>query len=161
MSIIGHGTAGQGLRQPESAPFDPVAGDLIGLKADNGLCITDYQQGQFYPPVAHYLTDDSALFAWCAEVGCDETINDLEKRVEQSQWQTIQLRDLFAAATLIGEFAGNRGTASAVTFAYTIADQMLKVREIDDRKPTSAERKATERVANKIINQMKGFDHGF
>ena len=125
MSIIGHGTAGQGLRQPESAPFDPVAGDLVGLKADNGLCITDYQQGQFYPPVTHYLTDDSALFAWCAEAGCDETINDLEKQVEQSQWQTIQLRDLFAIATLIGEFAGNRGTASAVTFAYTIADHTV------------------------------------
>lgn len=134
--------------------------ELIGLKADNGLCITDYQQGRFYPPVTHYLTDDSALSERYAGAGCDETIRDLEKQVEQLQRQTIQLRDLFAVAAL---FAGNRGTASepAVTVAYTIADQMLKAREIDDRKPTSAERTATERVANKIINQMKGFDHGF
>lgn len=139
---------------------NPPAGDqfdLIGLKADNRLCRTDYQQGRFYPPVTHYLTDDSALFERHG-AGCDESINELAKQLEQLQRQIIQLRDLLAVAEL---FAGKRDTAPAATVACTIADQMLKAREIDDRKPTSAERKATERVANKIINQMKGFDHGF
>ena len=145
---------------------NPPAGnqfDLIGLNTDNALCITDYQQGSFYPPVTHYLPDDSGLFDRYAKAACDETINDLENQLEQFQSQTIQLRDLFAIAALMGEFVCKRGTAiePAVNFAYTMADKMLKAREADDRKPTPADRKATERVANKIINRMKGFDHGF
>ncbi len=137
--------------------------DLIGLNSESGLCITDYQQGNFYPRVTHYLVEDTASFDGYAQAACNETINDLEKQLEQFQSQTIQLRDLFAIAALVGEFTCNRGTAiePAVNFAYTIADKMLRAREADDRKPTSADRKATERVANNIINQMKGFDHGF
>ena len=137
--------------------------DLIGLNPDSGLCITDYQQGNFYPQVSHYLIEDTAPFDHYAQAACDETINDLEKQLEYFQSQSIQLRDLFAIAALMGEFTCNRGTAieAAVNFAYTIADKMLIAREPDDRKPTPADRKATERVANKIINQMKGFDNGF
>lgn len=148
---------------PASTPPAADEIDLIGLNPDSGLCITDYQQGTFYPRVTHYLIEDTASFDQYAQAGCDETINDLEKQLEHFQSQSIQLRDLFAIAALMGEFACNRGTAiePAVNFAYTIADKMLMAREADDRKPTSADRKATERVANKIINQMKGFDHGF
>ncbi len=135
--------------------------DLIGITTDNTLCVTDYQQGSFYPPVTCYLPNDNLLGRY-AQAACDEVISDLEKQVEQFQKQTIQLRDLFAIASLVGEFAANRGTTieQAVTFSYAIADRMLKAREADDRKPTPADRKATERVANKIINQMKGFDNG-
>ena len=136
--------------------------DLVGLNSDNGLCITDYQQGNFYPRVSHYLVEDKAPFDQYAQASCDETINDLEIQLEKLQNQTIQLRDLFAIATLMAEFSCNRGTAieAAVNFAYTIADKMLQVRKTDDSKPTSMDRKATERVANQIINQMKGFDRG-
>ena len=145
---------------------NPPAGnqfDLIGLNTDNALCITDYQQGNFYPQVSHYLVEDTDSFDLYAQAACDETINDLENQLEQFQSQTIQLRDLFAIAALMGEFVCKRGAAiePAVNFAYTIADKMIKAREADDRKPTTADRKATERVANKIINRMKGFDHGF
>ncbi|WP_163369591.1 hypothetical protein [Endozoicomonas acroporae] len=148
---------------PASTPPAADQIDLIGLNSESGLCITDYQQGNFYPRVTHYLIEDTAPFEQYAQAACDETINDLEKQLEQFQNQTIQLRDLFAIAALMAEFTCNRGSAiePAVNFAYTIADKMLMAREADDRKPTTADRKATERVANKIINQMKGFDNGF
>ena len=137
--------------------------DLIGLNSENGLCITDYQQGNFYPRVTHYLVEDTASFDGYAQAACNETINDLEKQLEKYQNQSIQLRDLFAIAALMAEFSCNRGTAiePAVDFAYTIADKMLQVRKPGDGIPTTMDRKATERVANQIINQMKGFDRGF
>lgn len=74
--------------------------DLIGLSSISGLCITDYQQGNFYPQVSHYLVEDTDSFGQYAQAACDETINDLEKQLEQFQSQTIQLRDLFAIAAL-------------------------------------------------------------
>lgn len=137
--------------------------DLVGFNGDSGLCITDYQQGNFYPQVSHYLIEDTASFDQYAQAACDETINDLENQLEQFKSQSIQLRDLFAIAALMGEFTCNRGTAiePAVNFAYSIADKMLQVRKTSDGIPTTTDRKATERVANQIINQMKGFDRGF
>ena len=118
---------------------NPPAGnqfDLIGLNTDNALCITDYQQGSFYPPVTCYLPNDDILFGRYAQAACDETINDLENQLEQFQSQTIQLRDLFAIAALVGEFAANRGTTieQAVTFSYAVADKMIKAREADHEK---------------------------
>ena len=108
--------------------------DLVGLNAENSLCITDYQEGKFYPPVTHYLIADAAPFDRYAQASCNETINDLEKQLERHQNQTIQLRDLFAATALMAEFLCNRGTAiePAVKFAYTIADKMLQAREQQD-----------------------------
>ena len=46
------------------------------------------------------------------------------------QNQTIELRDLFAIAALVGEFASHRGATveQAVSFSYAVADQMLKAR---------------------------------
>ena len=110
--------------------------DLIGLNTNNGLCITDYQQGNFYPQVSHYLIEDAASFDQYAQAACDETINELESQLEQFQSQTIQLRDLFAIAALVGEFAANRGTTieQAVTFSYAVADKMIKAREADHEK---------------------------
>lgn len=136
--------------------------DLVGLNSESELCITDYQQGNFYPQVSHYLIEDTAPFDQYAQAACNETINDLENQLAQFQNQSIQLRDLFAIAALMAEFSCNRGSAiePAVNFAYTIADKMLQARKADDSKPTSMDRKTTERVANQIINQMKGFDNG-
>ena len=118
---------------------NPPAGnqfDLIGLNTDNALCITDYQQGSFYPPVTCYLPNDNILFGRYAQATCNETINELENQLEQFQSQTIQLRDLFAIAALVGEFAANRGTTieQAVTFSYAVADKMIKAREADHEK---------------------------
>ena len=118
---------------------NPPAGnqfDLIGLNTDNALCITDYQQGSFYPPVTCYLPNDNILFGRYAQAACNETINELENQLEQFQSQTIQLRDLFAIAALVGEFAANRGTTieQAVTFSYAVADKMIKAREADHEK---------------------------
>lgn len=118
---------------------NPPAGnqfDLIGLNTNNALCITDYQLGNFYPPVTHYLIDDNDRFDRYAKAACDETINHLEQQLEQLQNQTIQLRDLFATAALIGEFSANRGTTieQAVNFAYAVADKMIKTREADHEK---------------------------
>ncbi|WP_419533739.1 hypothetical protein [Endozoicomonas sp.] len=137
--------------------------DLVGINENSELCITDYQQGNFYPQVSHYLIEDTSSFDQYAQAACHETINDLENQLAQFQSQSIQLRDLFAIAALMAEFACNRGTGiePAVNFAYTIADKMLQVRKSGDGKPTTMDRKATERVANQIINQMKGFDRGF
>ncbi|WP_419833094.1 hypothetical protein [Endozoicomonas atrinae] len=148
---------------PASTPPAGDQIDLIGLNPDSGLCITDYQQGNFYPQVSHYLIEDTDSFDQYAQAACHETINDLENQLAQFQNQSIQLRDLFAIAALMAEFACNRGTGiePAVNFAYTIADKMLQVRTPSDEIPTTMDRKATERVANQIINQMKGFDRGF
>ena len=107
--------------------------DLVGLNADSGLCITDYQQGNFYPRVTHYLIEDAAPFDQYAQAACDETINDLEKQLENFQNQSIQLRDLFAIAALVGEFVSDRGISigQAVNFSYSVADKMLQAREAD------------------------------
>ncbi|WP_067582399.1 hypothetical protein [Endozoicomonas ascidiicola] len=107
--------------------------DLIGLNPEGGLCIADYQQGNFYPRVTHYLIEDTASFEQYAQEACNETINDLEKQLETFQNQSIQLRDLFAITALIAEFNSNRGVTieHAVAFSYQIADKMLLVREVN------------------------------
>ncbi len=107
--------------------------DLVGLRPDGGLCITDYQQGKFYPQTNHYLVEDETPFDRYAQAACNETINELEQQLENLQNQSIQLRDLFAIAALVAEFSCNRGTSieQAATFAYTIADKMLLARETD------------------------------
>lgn len=144
-----------------SADNPPVGNQFDGLNTGNTLCTTDYQQGSFY--MTHYLKDDSDKFARYARAAGDEIINKLERELAQLQSQTIGLRDLFAIAALSGELSANRGTTieQAVNFSYAVADKMIRAREADDRKPTAVDRKATERIANKIINQMKGFDNGF
>ena len=116
---------------PASNPPADNQIDLIGLHS-GGLCITDYQQGKFYPQVTHYLVEDKAPFDVYATAGCNETINNLERKLEKLQNQEIQLRDLFAIAALIAEFSSNRGVGidQAVNFAYTIADRMLQAREV-------------------------------
>ena len=110
--------------------------ELIGRQWDNNLCVTDYQQGNFYPPVTHYLINDSDKFDRYAKAACDETINNLEQQLEQLQKQAIQLRDLFAIAALIGEFSANRGTTieQAVNLSYAVADKMIRAREADHEK---------------------------
>lgn len=56
-----------------SASTPPAADqiDLIGLNSESGLCITDYQQGNFYPRVTHYLIEDKAPFEQYAQAACD------------------------------------------------------------------------------------------
>lgn len=105
--------------------------DLVGLNSDSGLCITDYQQGKFYPSVSHYLVEDTAPFDRYAEAACNETIESLESQLGQIQNQTLQLRDLFAVAALVGEFVSDRGISveQAVKFSYSVADKMLVARE--------------------------------
>ncbi|WP_257285152.1 hypothetical protein [Endozoicomonas sp. SESOKO1] len=104
--------------------------DLIGIRCDGNIGFTDFQGGKFYPPVTHYLVEDITPFDRYAEAASSETIDQLESQLENLQNQTIQLRDLFAIAALVGEFAANRGTTieQAVNFSYTIADWMLKAR---------------------------------
>ncbi len=108
--------------------------DLIGHSKDIGLSFTSFIDGKFTPPVTHYLVEDDSPFDRYAEAATSETIDFLEGQLESIQTQTIQLRDLFAIAALVGEFAANRGTTieQAVNFSYTIADRMLKAREAGD-----------------------------
>ncbi len=62
----------------------------------------------------------------------NKTVEHLGDQLESLQNQTIELRDLFAIAALVGEFASHRGTTveQAVSFSYTVADQMLKARGV-------------------------------
>ena len=105
--------------------------DIVGYHPDNGFCFTTFEDGAFYPQVTHYMKVDDSPFDRYAEAATSETIDFLEGQLESIQNQTIQLRDLFAIAALVGEFAANRGTTieQAVNFSYTIADRMLKARE--------------------------------
>lgn len=119
---------------PASNPPAENKNDLVGIRCDGNIGFTDYQGEYFYPPVTHYLVEDTSPFDRYAEAATSETIDHLESQLEHFQNQTIQLRDLFAIAALVGEFAANRGTTieQAVNFSYTIADRMLKAREAGD-----------------------------
>ncbi|WP_419831260.1 hypothetical protein [Endozoicomonas atrinae] len=107
---------------------------VIGFHKDRGICLTSFYEGSFRAPITHYLVEDDSPFDRYAEAATSETIDFLEGQLESIQTQTIQLRDLFAIAALVGEFAANRGTTieQAVNFSYTIADRMLKAREAGD-----------------------------
>ena len=107
--------------------------DYVGFHPDKGLCLTDFMGGVFYPEVTHYLVAVDNPLDKYAEASVNESINYLEAELGQVSKQGNP-RDLFAAAALVGEFISGRGLSPdvAAQLAFRAADEMLKVREVEN-----------------------------
>ncbi|UYM14284.1 hypothetical protein [Endozoicomonas euniceicola] len=85
-------------------------GELIGFSVENGICLTMFIDGRFFPEVDY----------WLPVTGVNNAVAHPE-----------ELKDKFAGQALVGFLAGGMETADekAAKYAYNCADAMLAERK--------------------------------